>query len=363
MTKFICKNCDWSTDHFASIQRHLMMKNKNKCFNPNKKDNGLLNLDEKFIYSIIPHDNNGKQEIKDVKNIKNIHLYMDELIEKIKFIYLNKIKCCPYCNKDFLNYQKLKNHIIFKCFMDYKNDNNYNKDNKDNNNNEIKIENLENNLNNNIISNSVINNKCKNNINNNVNIQNLNIEIKYPISFIEEDWNLEKIDDRIQKMISINKFAYSNLLKEILKNNINHNVYIDKDKMTEQGMVFSNKNDKFVPMSLDNIINRSMEQLNKLLLYINNKLQSGYKNIFEDREYNIDINNILESKYYIRKKYNKFLESKKIKDEVKILFTEIFNDNNEVSKKLYEEFMTIIEDLNIEDKKIDSLNKSDDNNY
>ena len=334
MKKYICKNCDWKTDHFSSIQRHLTMKNKSKCFNPNKKDNGLLNLEEKFVYSIIPHNENGKQDIDENKNIKDIHLYMDELIEKIKFIYLNKIKLCPYCNIDFQNYQKLKIHIIFNCFMNSKN------------NNEKKTEIT---MNNNIITNSVINNNCINNcINNSIKIENintnLNIEIKYPLSFIDEDWHLEKIDERIQKMISINKYAYSNLLKEILKNNINQNVYIDKEKMNEQGMVFSNKNDKFIPMSLDNIVNRSMTQLNKLLLYINTKLQLGYKYNFEEREYNIDINNIIESKNYIKKKYNKFLESKKIKDEIKLLFTEIFNDNNEISKKLYEEFMLIIND-------------------
>jgi len=54
----------------------------------------------------------------------------------------------------------------------------------------------------------------------------------------------------------------------------------------------------------------------------------------------------MESKNYIRKKYNKFLESKKIKDEVKMLFIEIFNDYNDISKKLYEEFMMIINDNN-----------------
>ena len=120
MKKYICKNCDWNTDHFASIQRHLLMKNKSKCFNPNKKDNILFNLDEKFVFSIIPHNENGTQDIDENKNIKDIHLYANEIIEKIKFIYLNKVKSCPYCNTDFQNYQKLKNHIIFKCFMDYK---------------------------------------------------------------------------------------------------------------------------------------------------------------------------------------------------------------------------------------------------
>ena len=343
MKKYICKNCDWSTDHFASMQRHLMMKNKKKCFNPNKKDCGLLNLDEKFVYSIIPHDENGNQDIDENKNIKNIYLYMDELIEKLRFIYMNKVKSCPYCNADFQNYQKLKNHIIFNCFMNSKN------------NSKIEI-----NMNNNVITSSVINNNC---VNNNINIENINIEIKYPLSFTEEDWHLEKIDDRIQKMISINKFAYSNLLKEILKNNINHNVYIDKEKMTEQGMVYSNKDDKFIPMSLDNIVNRSMAQLNKLLLCINRELQLEYNYNFDEREYNIDINNIIQSKHYIRKKYNNFLESKKIKDDVKLLFTEIFNDNNDISKKLYEELMIIIDDCKIENNKKSHSDIITDNNY
>jgi hypothetical protein len=97
MKKYICKNCEWSTYHFTSIQRHLLIKNK--CFNPNKKDNGIMNLDEKFIYSLIPHDNKGNQEIEKNMNIKNIHLFIDEIVEKIKYIYQNKIKLFPYFDK------------------------------------------------------------------------------------------------------------------------------------------------------------------------------------------------------------------------------------------------------------------------
>ena len=221
-----------------------------------------------------------------------------------------------------------------------------NKTNKTNNDNK-KIEvNVKN-------DNSIINS------NNSINIQNINnnitIDIKYPVSFIDEDWRLEKIDHRIQKMISINKFAYSNLLKELLKNNLNQNVYIDKDKMNDQDMVYSNKDDKFIPMSLDNIINRSMTQINKLLLYINSNFQN-------ERDYNIHMNNIIDSKHKIRYKYNNYIESKEIKDTVKSIFTEIFNDNNEISKKLYEELMLIIDydskcgnitdiDLELEDSK------------
>jgi hypothetical protein len=332
MKKFICKNCNWTTDHFSRMQKHLIIKNK--CLNLNKKDNALLDLDEKFVFSIIPHNEDGTQDLYDNKNIKNIHFHINELIDKIIFIYKNKIKVCPYCNTDYKNYTKLRNHIILTCFITSK-DNNKNK-------NEINI--------NNINSTCTINNNTNNNTNN-INIENINaninIEIKYPISFTEGDWTLEKIDDRIQKMLSINKFAYSNLLKEILKNNLNQNVYIDKDKMSEQGMVFINKQDKFIPMSMDNIINCSMAQLNKLLLYINTELQSEYKNNFEEREYNIDINNMIESNNYIKKKYDNYLKSNKIKDEIKLLFTEIFNNNNDVSKKLYEEFIMIIDNNNI----------------
>jgi hypothetical protein len=88
-----------------------------------------------------------------------------------------------------------------------------------------------------------------------------------------------------------------------------------------------------------------------------------YNYNFDEREYNIDINNIIQSKHYIRKKYNNFLESKKIKDDVKLLFTEIFNDNNDVSKKLYEELMIIIDDYKIENNKKSHSDIIKDNNY
>jgi hypothetical protein len=76
----------------------------------------------------------------------------------------------------------------------------------------------------------------------------------------------------------------------------------------------------------------------------------------EEREYNIHINSIMESKINIRKKFNKYIENKKIKDEVKKIFTEIFYENNEISKKLYEELMMIIDNEEI-DKKEESKNE------
>ena len=299
MKKYICKNCDWNTNHYSSMQKHLTIKNK--CYNPNKKDNGLLNLDEKFVYSMI---NDNLENTPENINIKNIHLHMNELIDKIKYIYNHKIKLCPYCNIFIQNYQKLKIHIIFYCFMNYKN-NNYDINEK----------------------NMMIENKNENEDSNNL------------LSFIDDNWVLDKIDDRIQKMISLNKFSYSNLLKEILKNNINQNVYIDTNKMIEQGMIYVNKFENFIPMTLDNIIKYSMEKLKKLLLEINKKLELEYKNTFDERIYNIDINNIIESKNYIKLKYYKFLECNKIKEEVKLLFTEIYNSNNDISRQIYEGYV------------------------
>ena len=326
MKKYICKNCNWNTDHLGSMERHLLLKNKNKCSNINKKDFALYNIDERFVFSIIPHEEIEKYKVDQNKNIKNIHLHINELIEKIKFIYLHKIKNCPYCNINCKNYQKLKNHVILKCFMDSKN--------KNNSENNININ--ENNITSSILT--INNNNSNNNSNNtNITIENINIEIKYPVSFTEQDWNLEKIDEKRQQIISIHKFAYSSLLKEILKNNINNNVYIDKNNMTTHGLVFINNDTKFIPMSIDNIMDRSMHQLNKLLIYINKKFQLDC-----EKEYDLNINDIIRKKNNINKKYNSFLESKQTKEDVKILFTEIFNDYNDVSKKLYDEFMMII---------------------
>jgi hypothetical protein len=309
MKKYICKNCDWNTNHYSSMQKHLTIKNK--CYNPNKKDNALLSLDEKFVYSMI---NDNFENIQENMNIKNIHMYINELIDKIKYIYKNKIKLCPFCNIYIQNYQKLKRHIIFYCFMNYKNS----------------IIDENNNLS--LINENIYEKNVVENLNESININNL-------LSFIDDNWILEEIDERIQKMICINKFSYSNLLKEILKNNVNQNVYIDTNKMIEQGMVYVNNYEKFIPMPLDNIIEYSMKKLKKLLLEINKKLELEYKHTFEERIYNIDINNIIESKNYIKLKYYKFIECKKIKEEVKLLFTEIYNNNNNIARQIYEGFI------------------------
>jgi len=50
----------------------------------------------------------------------------------------------------------------------------------------------------------------------------------------------------------ISQFMYTELLEEILKNDINLNVIIDKEK--NSGMVYKNNIDKYIQMKLKDII-------------------------------------------------------------------------------------------------------------
>jgi len=60
---------------------------------------------------------------------------------------------------------------------------------------------------------------------------------------------------------------YTELLEEILKNDINLNVIIDKDN--DSGMVYKNNIDKYIQMKLKDIISNTMEKLNNHLNDIN----------------------------------------------------------------------------------------------
>ena len=60
---------------------------------------------------------------------------------------------------------------------------------------------------------------------------------------------------------------YTELLEEILKNDINLNVIIDKTN--DSGMVYKNNIDKYIQMKLKDIISNTMEKLNNHLNDIN----------------------------------------------------------------------------------------------
>ena len=150
-----------------------------------------------------------------------------------------------------------------------------------------------------------------NNNNNNINITNIIVNIPKMIPF-DKDWDLSHIDDREKCLLLFSNIMYTKLLEEILKNDINLNVIIDKD--TKTGLVYSTDNleEKYVNMDYEKIIKTSMEKLNKNLNDI----------LDENKDKNLDYLNICEEN--INNKFNKCIDNNEIKKDVTNYISNIF---------------------------------------
>ena len=308
MSYYLCKRCNFKSNKFGDIRRHL--NKKKQCIK--KIDSYNYTNDQLLILSMIPY-NNDKHNIDFYlfinNNYNNIFINKDKLFDIITNIDKNKIKDCPYCNTKFDKIQKLKDHIILTCFNNIINSDNINSNINDNYN---------------IINNNIINNpkendiKIKNdnqniyNITNINNITNIHLTLKNPIPF-DEKWDISKIDDLTKKSLLFSKIMYTNLLEEILKNDINLNVIIDKN--SDSGIVYKNNVDKYIEMKIKDIIENSMEKLHKHLIEMNN-------NELSNNSFYEDIIKLSYSK--INDKYNNYKNNidvqKNVEDYMKKLF-------------------------------------------
>jgi len=169
------------------------------------------------------------------------------------------------------------------------------------------------------IKNAIIGNNNEINIINNIQ-QNINISINSPIPF-DREWDLSKIDEvNINKLLFSN-FMYTKLLEEILKNEINLNVIIENE--TNSGLVYKNDVDKYVNMKIHDIIEKSMNKLNKHLIDLNNNLDPI---ILE--EY------IKKSKDIIDKKMDDYNKNKSVKTNVDNFITDMYKNVNKNAIKI-----------------------------
>ena len=139
--------------------------------------------------------------------------------------------------------------------------------------------------------------------------------IKNPIPF-DSEWNLSHIDKNIKERISFTKRAYTKLLEEILKNEINLNVIIDKNN--NSGIVYKNNFVQYVQMEIKDIIDNTMDKLNKHLLDINIDINDDIMNEI-----------IYDSKNIINYKYNNYKNNEDIKKNVINLISNIFEEKKE----------------------------------
>ena len=125
-------------------------------------------------------------------------------------------------------------------------------------------------------------------------------------------------------------YIYTELLKEILKNEINNNVYIDKEKTGKIGFVFEDENKKYVQYNIENIIDQTMIKLNKSLSCIINKLRC---------DPSINQNCAVSSENEIRSKYNKYKNNfNEKKNDIIDIMSDIFDKNKEKAKEFYDNY-------------------------
>ena len=317
MSLYECKKCDYKTKYFKDIIKHL---NKKKTCIKNFICLELTN-DEMLIMTLIPFvEKKQNVDFNKIKNYKYTYKNKNLLLEELSNIEKHKIKVCKYCEKNYNTIADLKKHIIIDCFEKTMESNNKKETNIDNlsvynnskieNNDNSKIEN-----NDNSITNS-------NNITNNI-----TLNIQNPIPF-DDNWDISKISESEKSKLMLSQIMYTHLLKEILKNNINLNVIIDKNK--DFGIVYKNDLEKYIKMEINEIVDNSMEKLHKNLLDISEELK---KNIFFDKY-------MLEYKDKdIKNKYQCYNNNKKTQEQVNNCVKDIFDDNKEDSYQIMKELL------------------------
>ncbi len=300
--KYICNRCiDFSTSKFNDIKRH----NLRKIVCDKKYEVMLLSNDQMFAMTLIPYYN-GKHcvDITELNHLSDSTIICDnklELFNEIDNIGKNKIRQCKYCNETFNLISDLKKHIIVKCF--YNELSNRHNNNKSNNiliNSNNNIINTDTNTNNiykttyNIDGNNTINN------NNNYNNNNYSLYFNLPVPFNEE-WDLSNISEDTKSAIIPSQYVFSKFLNEILKNDKNLNVVIDKNDNSGTSMVYIDHNRKYILMKDKDIFTKTMDKLYDQLFDIIDKNKNHIKMVKQM------------SKEFIQDKYNDYCDGEPIK--------------------------------------------------
>jgi hypothetical protein len=307
---YICKKCNYNTQNFKDLKKHLLKKKScQKCF-----DSLNLSNDEIIIKTVLPYI--GKKhilndsEIDKFKNSNIVYENKDELFRIIDNIDKNKLKKCECCNKDFIKIIDLKKHMVLDCFL-------------------IHIDNLKKRISENTnaqnITSNIVNNS-HNNINSNNTTNNINIylEVKKPIPF-DDDWDTSLISNDRKGFILFTKIMYTSLLEDLLKNEINLNVIIDKEN--DSGFVYKNDIEKYIQMRSNDIVKNTMDKLRNHLT----DFRTSNENI-------IDKEHLTHCRRMIEKKFLDYTNNEETQEIVNDLICNIFqkkkNNAIKISKNI-----------------------------
>ena len=316
-TKYICKRCSYSTCKFMDLKRHL--NKKTLC----EKDNSLLTTisdDQILLISLLPSDK--KDNIIDEEDINK--LYNSDILwnNRIKlfeiFNEIDRTKKCVYCNSTFESMIHLRKHIITKCFY-----------------NELINNTKRINDHTDISSQFIYNNSI---VNNNFNIYLDVDKTDKPIPF-DDAWDISKINEDVISGIITSKYMYKKLLKEILQNEINLNVIMDKDSKT--GLVYKDEINKYIKMKSSEIVDNTMEKLKNQLLSLNEENNTLFDEIKDF------------SRIMITKKYIDYVKNNNnIKNNVNNLVNNTYLEKKHKAIAIYDNFKNIypIKEYNIDKK-------------
>ena len=313
-TIYKCHRCDlFDTTRFSNMKKHF--NRKSYC----KKNSKYMFLsdDQIISLSLIPYNHNITE--KDTDHLKDSNIIdknKNKLFDDLSFIEKNKIKKCNLCNMEFNLLNDLKKHYMLFCFFTE-----LNKDIKTNEdkNSPLPVNNKEEYCNITNITN-ITNNQTNNQTNN---VTNIYIDIKNPIPF-DNIWDISKISESDKSDILISNFMYTKLLEEILKNDINLNVIIDKDK--DSALVY--QDDEYIEVKLKDIIENTMKKLNDHL----NNINKGRIHAFEEI--------IKFTRQMINKKYIDYNKNNYIQEGVKKCVSDLFENKKDdaikIAKTVYE---------------------------
>ena len=317
---YFCKRCDYSSHVYKDMTRHFLRQKKCK----RSLESYNYSDDQNLILSLLPYINHTHIvqdcEIEHLKKSNILYNNIIELINLINDIDKNKSKICKYCNVEFDKIVDLRKHILLHCF--YKDlENRANLQNQLNTQKAL-LEGDNNVLNNHSHNLNVNNSQITTNSNNNNNITNhIYLDINNnPVPF-DDNWDISNFDTTKKIGIIFNKLMYTGLLEELMKNEKNLNVIIDKE--TKSGMVYKNESEKYIEMKSKDIVSNTMEKLKNQLLDMNNETKDM---VFKD---NNDYNRRM-----ITKKYIDYTKDENIQEQVFDYISNVFDKNKEKALKV-----------------------------
>lgn len=324
MPNFVCYRCNYDTNRKTSMYTHL-----NKQIKCSKKIDSLKYSDNELIkYSLIPY--------LESNNCFRNHQYTvkktaDEFINEIKSIFNQKRRNCNYCNKTFLKYKDLENHLFYCVFIVNKNDNNTDS--------------------NTIIKNNIIQHEQQiinyDNCNNTQNIQNnININIELPkddlISF-NDKWCVDHIDKNVKTLLFMSTYKYTKTLEYILQNDKNRNVLLDNS--SQMGLIYEGDKNTFSEMKIEDIVDKSLKKLYDHLHEFHDDISKS--NVCN---FMLDDTVINENMSIVDNKINNFNESQKVKQLVTQNISDIFNKYKTETKDKYQTIQNIQNIQNTQDE-------------